>query len=226
MSNLKDYRDKELSLYVIANILLFLIVHKFISIDVNEIATETNVLSEIFASATLSAIAFGFIIVTECLFTSEFKGKLLYLFGILKQPGSTIFTKIKQKNPDNRFSYQTVKDKYPKIYDGLPKEIIKRQRYENEHWYSIYNQCRDTSMILHSQRDWLLFRDIYISTILMITIYVIALVINFVKFNEIYMIYLIIALATTNIGANRKANRFAFNVIAYDLTKPTEKGGK
>jgi hypothetical protein len=226
MTNLKDYRDKELPLFIVANVLLFLVVHKIISFDMSNIPAATKVFAELFESAVLSAIAFGFILVTECLFTSGLKDKLLFLFGLFKQPGSTIFTKIMERNPDNRFSFQNVKDKYPKLYDELPKDNKAKLRYENEQWYSIYNQNRDVSMIHHSQRDWLLCRDIYISVLLMIVMYAIAALADFIAFNGCYLGFLIAVLVITNIGANRKAARFSFNVIAYDLTKPDEKEKK
>ena len=226
MKNLKDYRNIELTLFIIANVLLFLVVHKIISFDTGAIPEATKVFSELFESAVLSTIAFGFILVTECLFTSGLKSKLLYLFGLLKQPGSTVFTKIKDKNPDTRFSFQAVKDKYPKLYEELPKDDKAKLRYENEQWYSIYNQNRDVSMIHHSQRDWLLFRDIYISALLMIVLYAIVALTDFVAFNGCYLGFLLAVFVITNIGANRKAARFTFNVIAYDLTKPAEKEKK
>ena len=223
MTNLKDYRDRELPLFIIANVLVFLIVHKFINIDISDVPGTTKVFSEIFSSAVLAVAAFGFILVTECLFTSLFKEKLLYLFGffgLLNLPGNTIFSQIKEKNPDKRFSFQTIKDKYPKLYENMPENGGTRLRYENERWYSIYSQCRDVSVIHNSQRDWLLCRDIYISALLMIVMYVIISILHFVEFNKMYLVFLVVTLIITNIGANRKAVRFAYNVIAYDLNKP------
>jgi hypothetical protein len=87
MKDLKDYREKELPLYIIANVLLFLVVHCFITVDANSFPKTTEVLAQVFVSGILSTIAFGFIIVTECLFTSNFKNNLLYLFGLLNLPG-------------------------------------------------------------------------------------------------------------------------------------------
>ena len=219
MKNLKDYRDKELPLYIIANILVFLIVHQFISIDASDVPNTVVILSQLFISTVLSAIAFSFILVVECLFTSNFKDKLLFLFGLFKMPGSTIFTRIKNNNRDRRFSYQSVKEKHPDIYDNLPIEKKTKQQYENEKWYAIYSQHRDISMIHNSQRDWLLYRDIYISTLVMIILYIITTVIRFVEFNFLYLLFLLIMAIVINFGANRKAARFAYNVIAYDASK-------
>jgi len=56
-------------------------------------------------------------------------------------------------------------------------------------------------------------------------LYTVVSVLKLVNFNSHYLIFLIIASVITNIGANRKAKRFVYNVIAYDLSKPQE-GGK
>ena len=80
MKDVKDYRERELPLFIIANVLIFLIVHLFIKIDINDLPGSVEVLSEVFISAVLSVVAFGFILVVECLFTSGFKEKLIYFF--------------------------------------------------------------------------------------------------------------------------------------------------
>jgi len=226
MKDLKDYREKELPLYIIANVLLFLVVHSFITVDTNNFPKTTEVLAQVFVSGILSAIAFGFIIVTECLFTSNFKNNLLYLFGLFNLPGCTIFSKIKDKDSDNRFSYRKVAEKYPTLYENLPTEKKVRLRYENEKWYVIYNQIREVPMIHVSQRDWLLCRDIYISTLVMLGMYIVVTVLGFAEFNCNYLLFLIVMLAITNFGTNRKAARFAYNVIAYDINRFPEKEKK
>lgn len=226
MKDVKDYRERELPLFIIANVLIFLIVHLFIKIDINDLPGSVEVLSEVFISAVLSVVAFGFILVVECLFTSGFKEKLIYFFGILHLPGCTIFSDIKRENCDNRFSYEKLAEKYNEVYKNLPTDRTKRLRYENEQWYSIYSRHRDAQVIRTSQRDSLLCRDIYISTLVMIGMYIIVLVSKFVTFNCWYLIFLISMAIITNIGANRKAARFAYNVIAYDLNEPQKKESK
>ena len=229
MKDLKDYREKELTLFIIANTLLFLVVHQFIKVDASELLNATEVLSKIFTSVILSVTAFGFIIVIECLFTSGTKEKLLYLFGffgLLNFPGCTIFTKIRNKNNDNRFSYQSLIAKYPTLYEKLPEDKKERLRYENEKWYAIYSQNRDISMIHNSQRDWLLCRDIYVTTLVIIVTYVILLLMSFIEFYCQYLLFLVATAIITNFGANRKAVRFAYNVIAYDVNRLPVKDSK
>ena len=50
MKDVKDYRDRELPLFVIANVLVFLIVHNLVSIAADDIPGSTKVLSEVFSS--------------------------------------------------------------------------------------------------------------------------------------------------------------------------------
>ena len=138
-------------------------------------------------------------------------------------PGSTIFTKIKRKNNDNRFSYKSLVNKYPELYENLPLNKKERLKYENEKWYAIYNQYRDVAMIHFSNRDWLLCRDIYVSTLVMIGLYTVVTVLKLVEFNWQYLLFIICIAIIANIGANRKAVRFAYNVIAYDVNKPSAK---
>lgn len=225
MKDIKDYRERELPLFVVANVLVFLIVHNLIRINENDIHGSTKILSEVFSSAIFSAVAYGFILMIECLFTSGLKEKLVYLFGVLSLPGYTIFSDIKKKNRDNRFSYKKLVEKHPTIYEGLPLDEKIRKSYENEHWYAIYAKHRNVQMICVSQRDSLLCRDVYISVLAMIGMYIVTCLSKLVSFNFQYCIFLVLMAVVTNIGANRKAVRFAYNVIAYDLNDPQKKEG-
>ena len=225
MKDIKDYRERELPLFVLSNVLVFLIVHDFISINTNDIPASTKILSEVFSSAIFSAVAYGFILMVECLVTSGLKERLVYLFGVFSLPGYTIFSNIKKNNRDNRFSYKKLVEKHPDIYESLPSDKKAKRDYENEHWYAIYAKHRDAQMIRVSQRDSLLCRDIYISVLVMIGMYIITCLSKLVSFNFQYFLFLILMAIITNIGANRKAVRFAYNVIAYDLHDPQKKEG-
>ena len=78
MKDLKDYREKELSLYIIANILVFLVVHQFISINTDDTIQAVEILSQVFVVTIFSVITFSFTLIVECLFTSGLKANLLY----------------------------------------------------------------------------------------------------------------------------------------------------
>jgi hypothetical protein len=163
MQDVKNYREKELSMYIISNVLVFLLIHGFIELN-GEVLSSTKILSETFNTLVISAIVFGFILVVECLFTSGFKERLLYLFGFFHLPGCTIFSTIRDNNPDNRFSYQKLNKKYSMIYSNLPTENKQRLRYENEQWYSIYETSRCSCDLCLTARMATLPRYLYINT--------------------------------------------------------------
>ena len=67
-------------------------------------------------------------------------------------------------------------------------------------------------------RDYLLCRDLYISTIIIIICYVISCsILSVFYWNIESVVYLICMLLVTNISAHIKGRRFAINVVAYDL---------
>ena len=147
--------------------------------------------------------------------------KLLYLKGHL--PGEVIFTSLRNKNKDLRFSTEQLLKKYKEIYAGMPADETEKCRYENEQWYRIYNRYRDVAMIFVSNRDYLLCRDLYISTIIILICYAISSAcLPLFSWNAKSIVYCIIMIFVTNIAARVKGQRFVINVIAYDLN--TSKG--
>lgn len=218
LNDIKSYRDKELLVFIVANILLFLVVHSYIRIDINDLSKTTEIFSEAFVTVVLSAISYGFILIVECLFTSTFKDKLVYLFGLFSLPGSTVFSNIREKNNDHRFSSQTAYEKYSSVYEKLPANKKKKRRFENENWYLIYAKHREAPIVRASQRDSLLCRDVYISVLSLILMYIVVAVLGIVSLSCPYLVFLFAMAIITNIGANRKASRFVYNVIAYDIT--------
>lgn len=215
MNNIKEYREKEQKMYIIANIFV-LILFSNISDVVSFQDERFDILIKLFDTALLSSIIYIFSFLTDSLFSSGLKMKLLYLTGHL--PGETIFSKLKNRNRDLRFSTGQLFEKYKEIYDSLPTDKKKKYQYENEHWYGIYNKHRDVSMIFVSNKDYLLCRDLYISTIIIFVCYAISCsLIHVFEWNLGCIIYLIFMLLVTNISAHIKGRRFAINVLAYDL---------
>lgn len=222
MGDIKDYRERELLIFVAANVLLFLIIHNIIGTSMGDYLEVIKVLSGSFVAITFLVIAYGFVLVIECLFTSETKQKMIYLFGLFQIPGNTIFSDIKNKNKDIRLNNERLFRKYRNIYEGLPLDKTERKQYENEQWYQIYAKYSEKPMICASHRDALLIRDIYVSVLAMLGLYLMVCIFNFVDINFLYLTFLIVMSVITNFGANRKAKRFAYNVIAYDLNYQME----
>ena len=181
-----------------------------------EICSILNTGQIILLLSLLSSTIYIFAFLADALFSSSIKMKMLYFWGHL--PGETIFSTLEKNNTDLRFSTEHLLEKYKKIYDGMPTDKQKKYRYENDHWYRIYNRYRDIPMIFVSNRDYLLCRDLYISTIIIVICYVISCsILSVFYWNIESVVYLICMLLVTNISAHIKGRRFAMNVVAYDL---------
>jgi len=215
LDNLKDYREKEQKMYIVANIFVLILLSDLFNLQNNQYEW-LNVLVKILDSTLLSSSIYIFAFLADALFSSGVKMKLLYFTGHL--PGETIFSELKKKNTDLRFTTGQLLAKYKEIFEGLPVDKKEKLKYENSQWYKIYNKHRNVSMIFESNRDYLLCRDLYISTLVIIISYLISCnLINVLEFNWTSILYLAIMLIITNVTAHIKGRRFATNVLAYDL---------
>ena len=151
MNNIKDYREKELKSYIIGNILLLLSysgnLHKLITRGIDNSFDAWGIIIE---SALLSSIFYIYVFIMDSLISGEMKFIICYL-GIEKKPGYTIFTKMKRKLKDDRFSQNDVLKKYKEIYENMP--IENRKKYENNQWFKLYNGCKNESKVYTSHRD-------------------------------------------------------------------------
>jgi hypothetical protein len=178
---------------------------------INIFNTIVNALEMVFISGAI----FVFTFLADSLFPSGLKEKLVFY----RMPGETIFSKLKTKNIDKRFTGEQAKEIYKFVYDNLPENKEERYIYENSEWYKIYNKHRDKMMIKISNRDFLLCRDIYFTTIVTIILYlVLVFMFKAIIFDCKYIGYLICMLVISNIGTRNKAKRFAYSVISYDIT--------
>lgn len=215
MNNLKDYREKELKMYIIANIFIMILLNN----DFELMKIQENwfyLIVKLTGTTLVSASIYIFVYLADSIFSSELKSKLLYFMG--HQPGEKIFSTISHSSKDLRFTTERVKSRYKDIYDNMPNNQKDRYKYENDKWYEIYNKYRDIGMIHFSNRDYLLCRDMYISTVALILSYTILSV--FTKNIELEwnaILYLIIMLLITNISYRVKRKRFVYNVLAHDL---------
>lgn len=225
MKDIKDYRDKELKYLLIANAILFVFCTKYggqlesFNLQGDYIKFIADIVGTTLVSGVFSLIAYIF----DSIYSSDLKDMLLD-FGFSKKPGYTIFTRISDnKIKDDRFTNAQVKEKYQNILQGLPSDKKEKQKYENSAWYLIYNKYRDSTMIQASQRDFLLCRDLYISTITFLILYLIGLLSGLASFSIEYILYLLILSTVLNIAAHTKASRFVNNAIAIDIaTKESE----
>lgn len=220
MNNIKDYREKEQKMYIVANICVLILLSNMTYNTCDSILCIA-ILVKLVNLSLLSSAIYIFAFLTDALFSSNTKMRLLYLGGRL--PGETIFTSLRSENKDLRFTTDHLVEKYKEIYAGMPSNMDERYRYENEQWYNIYNRHRDVDMIFVSNRDYLLCRDLYIATIVIFVCYLISCVCTPVFYLNIKsIVYSIFMIIITNISARVKGQRFVINVVAYDLNTGDE----
>jgi len=222
LNNLKDYRENELKQYVIASALVFLLVHGFIDFTDSENIELVQGIVSLLGTTLLTSIIYIFALLIDSVIDDKTKNRLVNLF-FMRLPGEYIFTDIKNKNKDIRFTKEMALERYSHIYSEMPDNQQKRRIYENSQWYKIYNQYREVSLVFMSHRNYLLMRDMNISTLVILAIYlVVCFFFKWILYENTYVIYLLIILIITNVATHIKAKRFVYNVIALDISKEKE----
>lgn len=216
MNNIKDYREKELKNYIIGNILLLLSysgnLHKLITWGIDNSFDAWGIIVE---SALLSSILYIYLFIIDSLISGEMKFTMCYL-GTEKKPGYTIFTNMKKKLKDDRFSQNDILNKYKEIYENMPVE--NRKKYENNQWFKLYNGCKNEGKVYTSHRDYLLCRDLCVSSVwLFVTYLVLVFLLNIFSFSWRICAFILFEIVITNIAMRIKGERFAYNVIAVDI---------
>lgn len=220
-NNIKDYRNKELLWYMVAQIFIIVIFQNpcLLKFNLNDWQETTiKVITSTVFSSIISVLSFVF----DAMFSDELKYKLLY-FG-MSRPGETIFEDIKNRHSDFRYTKEKALQVYKEIYDNLPESQINKKMYENNKWYQIYANHRNVPMIFNSHREYLLCRDIYFATIIIIAFYVlITALINDISFSWKLLVLETAFLICSNIAARQRGKKFVANVIAYDLQEKENK---
>lgn len=219
---MKDYREKELKMYILACILFLICMTKGYSLQM-ETGEKIMAISAVIDTTLSSSCIYMFVYISDALFSSEIKEKIVSLFGLIKKPAYTVFTDIEKDNRDDRFLKTEVTKRYKDIYANMPEDKKQVYLYQNAKWYKIYSRNRDVSMIYSSNRDYLLCRDMFISTISLSVLYILSIVVKLFEFNIIYVLFLITMLFVNLLTTHVKAKRFVYNVIAYDLAYRDEK---
>ena len=214
---MKDYREKELKMYIIACILLLICLTKKYSLNM-EVGNMVLTITPIIETTLISGVICIFVFISDSLFPSIAKDKIISLFGLIKKPGYTIFSEIEKNNKDDRFITEDVKEKYKNIYDNMPQDKKILYKYQNKCWYEIYSKNRNEDVIYNSNRDYLLCRDIFFATIFMFFIYGCSIMLKFFSFNWIFMVFMVVMLIINYFTTMFKAKRLVYNVIAFDLT--------
>jgi len=217
MDNLKDYREKELKTFVIANILVILYLIGTITFDgIIEKDSYIQLLIMVINSGLFSSIIYAMVTVCDCMISNYLKRFIIFWWTPI--PGETIFTDIKINTKDNRFTTSEVSEVYKEIYNNMPKDKRDCFKYQNSKWYSLLSKYESESKVQVAHRDYLMCRDMATSTILMLIVYLmLSLIFNLIIFNSKAIIYLLVVYLICVIAARTKSKRFVKTVIACDI---------
>lgn len=204
---LKDYRRKDLSLYLLAIFsILFINSVEWIKI------TENN-WQQILVKNSYSAMSFGIayilVFISTSLIPSDSKLKLLFC-GSKRIPGNIVITRlISKKWTDIRLSKDSTSEILSKKF-GLEKG--------NAQWYSMYSCVQDEPSVLGSNKDFLFARDLSILTIETFVGYlVIVWPLKVVRFNINSFFILLVLIALTVSIVRILGKRFVLNVVVRYL---------
>lgn len=219
--DLKDYRNNELNSFVIGNALIILLFSGFwdkLFFSSTEL-TFLTLLQTLFSSAVFSSIIYVVVFISDSILSQGLKNKLIWLFT--GRPGDNIFTNIRKNSTDFRFTSEQALDAYSAIYreiDQVEGDNKKRRRIENSSWYKIYKKYERHPQIHHSQRDFLLCRDMTSMTIVISICYIIMQRYRGEKISFKLIGFLFFEFVITWYAAYNKSKAFAYNVIAHDLS--------
>lgn len=217
MTSLKEYRDKELKFFLVANILLMIFSSGIIKLENTEIERWIVYITNLINITIFFVISYILTFVFDSIIPSSIKLCLLFLGK--KQPSYTIFTDMLEKLEDNRFTIEDVKDKYENIYKKI-NEASPKNKDQTAMWYKIYNKHRDHSIIFGSNRDYLMLRDMHAQLITLSIVYLIlCFLFHVIFFSVSYIIYLLCMIVILNIAGRTQGKRMVYNVIAIDINE-------
>lgn len=228
-NNLKSYREKELKNYVIGNVLIILTLSGTFDTLLHWTEANENINNlistlgaEIISAGIISSILYTYVFIFDAIIPGNWKDKICNVCRPL--PGELIFEEMRRKVKDKRFTQEEALQKYANIYDKLDAVSGQlKQKNSNSAWYAIYRKYENETKIFISNRDYLLCRDLCVSTLWIGIMYFVLCIFLVIPFNCNIIAILIIELIATNVAMRGKQKRLAYNVIATDIHPPKEK---
>ncbi len=218
---MKDYREAELVYYAKLMAVLFFLMctpvfHGFVQDDLS--------LENLVTIGGYALVTYSMTLVTK-LFDGIISSSFKEIFLIKKLPGLTVFTRIKNgKIKDKRFTAEEARSVYHEHISTtvLPKE--KQWEYENATWYKIYQGHQEKGAVSQTQKDYLMFRDLYVQSLCLIVLYLclVHFLCDFVEFSSQYLMIQVVFAVLFLFSTHSKANRFVNTVIAVDIAKRKE----
>ena len=112
MENIKDYRNKELTWYIIANILILFCMLSGFNLNItSEVSSTAEIVNKVLGISVFSGIIYVFVFILDSIFDSTTKKYIVNLK--FKLPGQVVFSNLKNKKyKDIRFTLEDVENKY------------------------------------------------------------------------------------------------------------------
>ncbi|SES65810.1 hypothetical protein SAMN02910413_0323 [Pseudobutyrivibrio sp. C4] len=224
-SNIKGYRKAELTYYVIANVLvmIFIKLYEYKKIAFLKDFNLWENIDKICYASLISFVVYIFIYVLDSAIPSQLKWKICFPFKT-KKPSAIIFSRLKEKDDDDRFKYSDVEEICGDILKKLnecPTEE-ERNRISRIEWFRIFSLYDCETKILISKKDYVISRDLLITTWF--------LLLGTIIFNatSIYRnwwtcVYVLFELVVLYFAVWAKGMRLCKNVIAFHITKEINK---
>lgn len=213
--NLKEYRDKELKWFLLANIILMLAESGVLDFSEVESISVSDISSLLGITAVSSAI-YIYAFILDAVLPSRVK--IFFVFLWKRQPSCTIFTDMERRLEDDRFKLEDAKKKYGPIYERIKSEPSSFD--QTPIWYEIYNKHRNNTIVFGSNRDYLLLRDMHSQTIVTIFAYILLWWFSgLLTFSWKFVIYLVIMTVCLNVGARVQGKKMVYNVLSIDINE-------
>lgn len=227
INEFKAYRNKELKYFIISNILILIILNygmdKILAFGSNLNSSTIPIIKLIVETTLTGTILYLLTFVFDSVIPVNIKNNmLLYLtlkrdIRFTQMPGEYIFSSLKVESKDLRINVEQVQLKYKNIYDKLPTDTIERRRFENNHWYQLYNHYAKNDKISVSLKEYLLCRDMTASFCIFIMLYITLYFLGIVSISFVILAYFILMYSVLLTCSRNKSKRYVLNVMVEDL---------
>ncbi|GLB46205.1 hypothetical protein WR164_01840 [Philodulcilactobacillus myokoensis] len=208
-NNLKDYKQKEIQYFIIANLL---VIFTF-STRIDSILYINNYRSLINLAPLIGGmgIIYVYFIILDSVISTNIKNLLVFL-GNSRLPGNTIFNKLySKKYKDFRISIEKLQLFYKDTWNEINEDGNITQ---NNKFYSFYKNVKNDDLIFYSNKNYLLMRDMNVISFLFMIFYpFIFLLIHFVFYNGWVQMFFVILWVMTLYASHSTGYKFAKNVL-------------
>lgn len=219
----KEYRNKELKYFIIAEIGMFVLLNY--KNDFSQLLTTNSFFTILISSPVLYFYCLIFDVVVPRNLKNAF---CLYInrdnFHIFFQsPGRTIFTLLKEnKVKDMRIDKYKVQTKYSDTFELIERCQTSKYEKQNSIWYQIKSNLEKngkSTKLETIEKEYLLFRDMLSMHIVLNLIYFTFHLFGIVSYVKASFAYILIAYIVLFLCVRSTSNKFVIEVIVQDLLK-------